>query len=177
MARSRIRCSAHQAAIRPEVKIGSSARSRLARPALGPQPGPGPGKSFPTWVATRSGDREPSICIQRPREESGRTKPRRRPRANPSVHSVSPLPLPRHSEQPTEFVGRRATQRKRRERAQGAVLRPSPVCVPTVGWTRHRRVASVASLRVSAHRRGGERRLCRGFNAVRSSTRGVPARF
>jgi hypothetical protein len=70
-----------------------------------PQPGPGPGKSFPTWAATRSGDHEPSICIQRPREESGQTKPRRRPRANPSVHSVSPLPLPHRSEQPTEFIG------------------------------------------------------------------------
>jgi hypothetical protein len=57
-----------------------------------------------------------------------------------------------------------------------AALSPSPVCAPTVGWTRHRRVASVASLRVHAHRRGGERRLRRGLNAVRSSTRGAPVR-
>jgi hypothetical protein len=88
----------------------------------------------------------------------------------------SPLPLPCHSEQSSDFVGRRATQRERRERARGAALSPSPVCAPIVGWTRHRRVASVASLHVRAHRRGGESRLRRGFNVVRSSTRGAPAR-
>jgi hypothetical protein len=98
------------------------------------------------------------------------------PHANPSPHSVSLLPLTRRSEQSSEFIGRRATQRERRERARGAVLSPSLVCAPTIGWTRHRRVASVASLRVRAHRRGGERRLRRGFNVVRSSTRGAPTR-
>jgi hypothetical protein len=44
-------------------------------------------------------------------------------------------------------------------------MSPSPVCAPTVGWTRHRRVASVASLHVRSHRRGGKHRLRRGLNA------------
>jgi hypothetical protein len=55
-----------------------------------------------------------------------------------------------------------ADERERRERARGAALSPSPVCAPTIGWTRHRRVASMASLRVCSHRRGDERRLYRG---------------
>jgi hypothetical protein len=85
----------------------------------------------------------------------------RRPRANPSPHSVF---LRSHSR---AAASSRATpsadERERRERARGAALSPSPVCAPTVGWTRHRRVASVAFLRVRSHRRGGERRLRRGL--------------
>jgi hypothetical protein len=45
-----------------------------------------------------------------------------------------------------------------RERTRGAALSPSPVCAPTVGWMHHRRVASMAPLRVHSHRRGDERR-------------------
>jgi hypothetical protein len=52
-----------------------------------PRRGPGPGKLRPTWAVTRSVKHEPSICIQRPRVDSGRTKRRRCPRVNPRVHS------------------------------------------------------------------------------------------
>jgi hypothetical protein len=144
--------------------------------APGRNVGLGRERRFPTWAATRSGNCEPSIRIQRPHEESGRTKPCRCPHANRSAHSFSPLPLPRRSEKPTEFIGRRATQCEERERVRGAVLSPSPVCAPTVGCMRHHRVASVVSLHIRAHRRGGERQLHRGFNAMHSSTRGAPAR-
>jgi hypothetical protein len=41
---------------------------------------------------TRSGDCETSIRIQRLHQVSGRTKPRRRPHANPSPHSVFSTP-------------------------------------------------------------------------------------
>jgi hypothetical protein len=46
---------------------------------------------------TRSVKREPSICIQRPRVDSGRTKRRRSPRVNPRVHSR--FLAPRHAPQ------------------------------------------------------------------------------
>jgi hypothetical protein len=81
-----------------------------------PQPGPGPGKSLPAWAETRSGDREPSISIQRLREVSGRTKPRSTPSRNPSPHSVF---LRSHS---CVAASSRATpsadERERRERAE-----------------------------------------------------------
>jgi hypothetical protein len=67
------------------------ARAQLA-PRARPHRGPGPGKPLPTWATTWSDNREPSICIQRPRMESGRTKLRRRPCVNPRVHSVFLVP-------------------------------------------------------------------------------------
>jgi hypothetical protein len=128
------------------------------------------------------GSRLGPVIVSRPSASDGRAlisaeqNPLWRSCANPSVHSFSSLPLPCRSERATELVVRRATQREERKRARGAVLSPSLVCAPTVGWTCHRRVALVASLHVRAHRRGGERRLRRDFNAVCSSTRGAPTR-
>jgi hypothetical protein len=55
------------------------------------------------------------------------------------------------------------SERRWRERARGTALSPSPVCALTVGWTRHRRVASATLLRVRSPQRGGERRLRRGL--------------
>jgi hypothetical protein len=156
-----IKCYCSQLETGPKLKTTRWPARAQRAPHARPRRGPGPGKPFPTWAVTRSGNREPSICIQRPCVESGRTRTCRRPRANPSAHSFSPLPLPRRSERATELVGRQATQRKERKRARGAALSPSPACVPTVGWTRHHRVAS-------------QRRLRRGFHAMRSSTSGAP---
>jgi hypothetical protein len=42
----------------------------------------------------------------------------------------------------TRFVSQRETIARRRNGARGAVRSPSLACAPTVGWTRHRRVAS-----------------------------------
>jgi hypothetical protein len=83
-----MKCYCSQLETGPKLKMAR----RLARARRAPRArshrGPGPGRLFPTWATTRSGNREPSIYIQRPRMESGRTKPRRCPRANPRVHSV-----------------------------------------------------------------------------------------
>jgi hypothetical protein len=97
-------------------------RSRL-------QPGPGPGKSLPTWAETRSGDREPSISIQRLREVSGGTKPRSTPSRNPSPHSDFLRSHSRAAAQPSNSVGRRA-------RAEGA--RPRHRLEPLAGVRAHR---------------------------------------
>jgi hypothetical protein len=94
-----------------------------------PQHGPGLGKSLPAWAETRSGDREPSISIQRLREVSGRTKSRSTPSRNPSPHSDF---LRSHScaaAQPSDFIGRRA-------RAEGA--RPRRRLEPLAGVRAHR---------------------------------------
>jgi hypothetical protein len=200
MARSRRLHSVRQAAKRPEAENSprpahpqttlrapghhaAQNRNRPIRPltlrasrAPGRNLGLGRESHFPP------GPRFGPVIMSHPSESNGCAKfPAEQNRANALTQTLalirfSPLPLLRHSEQSSDFVGRRATQHEWRERARGAALSPSPVCAPTVGWTRHRRVASVASLRVRAHRRGGERRLCRGFNTVRSSTRGSPAR-
>jgi hypothetical protein len=89
----------------------------------------------------------------------------------------SPLPLPHRS----EFVERVRWPMRDPARAEEVCPRHRLELLAGVGahrgWTRHRRVASMASLRVRAHRRGGERRLRRDFNAMRSSTRGAPVRF
>jgi hypothetical protein len=74
-------------------------------PRSRPQPGPGPGKSLPAWVKTRSGDREPSISIQRLCEVSGRTKPRSTPSRNPSPHSDFLRSHSRAAAQPSDSVG------------------------------------------------------------------------
>jgi hypothetical protein len=133
-------CSQLKTSPKPKTTHRPARAKRASRAR--PHRGPGPRKPFSTWAATRSDNREPSICIQRPRMESSRTKSHRRPRANPSPHSFSLLPLPRRNERATELIGRRATQREERKRARGAVLSPSPACVSTIGWTRHHQVAS-----------------------------------
>jgi hypothetical protein len=108
-----------------------------------PRRGPGSGKRFPTWAAPGG-----PLIVSRPSLSNGHARNpaeqnhRRRPRPNPSAHSFSSLPLPHRSERATELVGRRATQREERKRARGTVLSPSLACAPTVGWTRHHRVAS-----------------------------------
>jgi hypothetical protein len=108
-----------------------------------PRRGPGPGKRFPTWAAPAG-----PLVVSRISSSNGHAQNpaeqnrRQRPRLNPSAHSFSPLPLPRRSERATELLGQRATQRNERKRDRGAVLSPSPACAPTVGWTRHHRVAS-----------------------------------
>jgi hypothetical protein len=92
----------------------------------------------------------------------------RRPRANPSLISLlRSLSRAAASDRATPSID----EHERRERARGTALSPSPVCAPTVGWTRHRRVASVASLRVRSHRRGDERRLHQGSSPARSWAR------
>jgi hypothetical protein len=102
------------------------------------------------------GPRLGPVIVSRPSASDGRAlisaeqNPLRRSCANPSVHSFSPLPLPCRSERATELVVRRATQREERKRARGAVLSPSLVCAPTVGWTCHHQVASQRRLFTSA---------------------------
>jgi hypothetical protein len=128
-------------------------------PCSRPQPGPKPGKSLPAWAETRSDDREPSISIQRLREVSDRTKLRSTALAQTLASFF--LSAPTHVPQSSRATPS-ADERERRERARGATLSPSPVCAPTVGWMRHCRVASVASLRVRSHRRGDECRLRQG---------------
>jgi hypothetical protein len=72
------------------LKLKTARRPARAQraPRARPHRGPGSGKLFPTWAVTRSSNREPSICIQRPCVESGRTKLHRGPHVNPRVHSV-----------------------------------------------------------------------------------------
>jgi hypothetical protein len=128
--------------------VGPLAHSALREPGL--VVGLGRESCFPP------GPRLGPVILSRPSASDGRAlipaeqNPLWRSRANPSVHSFSPLPLPRHSERATELVGRRATQREERKCARGAVLSPSLVCAPTIGWTRHHRVASQRRLFASA---------------------------
>jgi hypothetical protein len=60
----------------PRRKIAQRPARARRVPRSRSQPGPGPGKSYPTWAETRSGECEPFISIQRLREVPGRTKPR-----------------------------------------------------------------------------------------------------
>jgi hypothetical protein len=66
-----MKCYCSQLETGPKLKTAR----RLARARRAPRArshrGPGPGRPFPTWATTRSGNREPSIYIQRPRMESG----------------------------------------------------------------------------------------------------------
>jgi hypothetical protein len=80
----------------------------------------------------------------------------RRPRATLALILI--FSAPTHAPQRSRATPS-VDEHERRERARGAALSPSPVCAPIIGWTRHRRVASMASLRVCSHRRGDERRL------------------
>jgi hypothetical protein len=84
---------------RSGLKMKTARRPAHAQraPCARPHRGPGLGKLRPTWAMTRSVKREPSICIQRPHVDSGRTKRRQCPRANPRVHSR--FLTPRHAPQ------------------------------------------------------------------------------
>jgi hypothetical protein len=98
-------------------------------PCSRPQPGPGPGKSHPAWAESGSGECEPFISIQRLREVFGRTKPCSGSVAQTlaSFHfSSTPSRAPQQRLRATD-------ERRRRERARGATLSPSPVCTLTVG--------------------------------------------
>jgi hypothetical protein len=128
---------------RSEIENGMSARSRTARSAHQASSWAWAGKAF-----SHLGRADGPLVVSHLSSSNGHTRNlaeqnrHRHSRSNPSTHSFSPLPLPRHSERATELVGRRATQREERKRARGAVLSPSPTCAPTVGWTRHHQVAS-----------------------------------
>jgi hypothetical protein len=50
-----------------------------------------------------------------------------------------------------ETTDRWATQCKEGKQVSGAVWSPSPVCVPAIGWTRHRRVAPWRCLSALVH--------------------------
>jgi hypothetical protein len=157
-ARSRKRPAAHAPSDRaPRARPPCGPRRKpVHRPARAqcvprsrPQPGPRPGKSRPARAETRSDDHEPSISIQRLREVSGRTKPRSTALAQTLASFF--LSAPTHAPQSSRATPS-ADEREWRERARGAALSPSPVYAPTVGWTCHRRVASMASLHVRSHR-------------------------
>jgi hypothetical protein len=87
-----MKCYCSQLKTGPKPKTACWPTRAQRAPRARPHHGPGPGKLFPTWGATRSGNREPYICIQRPHVESGRTKALRRPRVNPRVHLVFLVP-------------------------------------------------------------------------------------
>jgi hypothetical protein len=98
-------------------------------PCSRPQPGPGPGKSHPVLAESGSGECEPFISIQRLREVFGRTKP-----CSGSVAQT--LASFHFSSTPSHAPQRRlraTDERRRRERARGTTLSPSPVCTLTVG--------------------------------------------
>jgi hypothetical protein len=77
------KCYCSQLESGPKPKMAR--RPAHAQRALHARPhrGPGPGKLFPTWAVTRSGNREPSIYIQRPDVESGQTKTSSAPSREP----------------------------------------------------------------------------------------------
>jgi hypothetical protein len=61
------KCHCSQLETGPKPK-SARRRTRAQRaPRARPRCGPGPGKPFPTWAATRSGNCEPSICNGRSR--------------------------------------------------------------------------------------------------------------
>jgi hypothetical protein len=118
-----------QAAMRPETEISPAARSRSARPRSRPQPGPGPGKFHPAWAESRSGECEQFISIQRLCEVFGRTKPR----SGSVAQTLAPFLFSFASSRVPQRRLRATDERRRRERARGAALSPSPVCALTVG--------------------------------------------
>jgi hypothetical protein len=127
---------------------------------------------------------QPLIWIQRLHDFSARTKLMTRPHRQTLAHSPLSFSLRRmrgsegHHRRfgrPTRYSsqGRESGQWRRLEplasvrahwegnRAGGAVLSPSPVYAPTVGWTRRYRAASWQRLISRTHHRSGGRGLHR----------------
>jgi hypothetical protein len=78
-----MKCYCSQLESGPKPKMARRPAHAQRAPHARPRHGPGPGKLFPTWTATRSGNREPSIYIQRPHVESGQTKTSSAPSREP----------------------------------------------------------------------------------------------
>jgi hypothetical protein len=147
---------------------------RQRTPRTRPRRGPGPGKRFPTCAAPAG-----PLVVSHPSSSNGHAwipaeqNCHRRPHPNPSAHLASPLPLLRHSR----------ARRQTSDPARGEETGPRRRLEPLAGVHAHRWVdappssgLTAASLCAHVHRRGGERRLHRGFHAMRSSTSGASAR-
>jgi hypothetical protein len=145
----------------PKLKTARRPARAQRVPCVRPQPGPRPGKSRPAWAATLSARREPSICIQRPCTDSGRTKPgfgalaqtlgficafscRAALRSPPRAVSPARAPAdgwtrrrrvaPRQSRTRVDLDGRARRSTSDAEE-DGAAAALSLVCAPANGWT------------------------------------------